>query len=161
MANLINSYTRNDPFATYKFHVEIDGIEGAAFSDCSGLDMSVEVMEQPEGGLNEYTHKFLGRTKWSNVTLKRGITVSDELFKWYMDTLKDFNAGKGIKLKNVTITLYSISSSVSQEMVKTKMYHLSNAFPVKWTGPSFKTDEAAYAVETLELAHHGITITKT
>jgi phage tail-like protein len=152
---------RSDPFATYKFHVEVDGIEGAAFSECSGLDMSVDVLEQPEGGLNEYIHKFPGRTRWSNVTLKRGISVNDALFNWYMDTLKSFNAGNGVKLKNVTITLYSISSSVNMETVKTKMFHLSNAFPVKWTGPNFKTDEAAFAVETLELAHHGITVSKT
>ena len=58
-----------DPFTTFKYHVEVGGyITEALFSECSGLEMATEVFEYKEGGLNEYVHKFPGRTKVSNVT---------------------------------------------------------------------------------------------
>lgn len=145
-----------DPFPTFKFHVELGGITQAAFSDCSGLEMSTEVFEYQEGGLNEYVHKIPGRTKVSNVTLKRGFATSNELFKWYKELEKALLEGKRFDFQQVTITLRS--SATQNELVR---WTLDKAFPVKWVGPAFKTDEAAVAVETLEFAHHGITIDTT
>ena len=142
-----------DPFATFKFHVEVGGITKAAFTDCSGLEMSTEVFEYQEGGLNEYVHKIPGRTKVSNVTLKRGFATSNELFQWYKDMEKALLAGNRFDFQQVTIILYS--SADRDELVR---WTLDKAFPVKWVGPAFKTSEAAVAVETLEFAHHGITM---
>ena len=142
-----------DPFATFKFHVEVGGITQAAFTDCSGLEMSTEVFEYQEGGLNEYVHKIPGRTKVANVTLKRGFATSNELFKWYKEMEKALLEGKRFDFQQVTIILYS--SADRNEVVR---WTLDKAFPVKWVGPAFKTDEVAVAVETLELAHHGITM---
>ncbi len=142
-----------DPFATFKFHVEVGGITQAAFTDCSGLEMSTEVFEYQEGGLNEYVHKIPGRTKVSNVTLKRGFATSNELFKWYKEMEKALLEGKRFGFQQVTIILYS--SADRNELVR---WTLDKAFPVKWVGPAFKTDEAAVAVETLEFAHHGISM---
>jgi len=142
-----------DPFATFKFHVEVGNITEAAFTECAGLEMSTEVFEYAEGGLNEYVHKFPGRTKISNVTLKRGFATSNELFNWYKEMEQNIIDGKRFDFRQVTITLYS-----SVELGKKVRWTLDKAFPVKWTGPAFKTDEAAIAIETLELAHHGITM---
>jgi phage tail-like protein len=144
---------RVDPFATFKFHVEIGEIKEAAFSDCSGLEMTTDVFEYQEGGLNEYIHKLPGRTKLSNITLKRGFATSNELYQWYSEMEQDLLQGKGITRKQVTITLYSTAQQ--KELMR---WTLNNAFPVKWVGPAFKADEAAVAVETLEFAHHGITL---
>ena len=142
-----------DPFATFKFHVEVGGITQAAFTDCSGLEISTEVFEYQEGGLNEYVHKIPGRTKISNITLKRGFATSNELFKWYKEMEKALLEGKRFDFQQVTIILYS--SADRNELVR---WTLDKAFPVKWVGPAFKTDEAAVAVETLEFAHHGISM---
>ena len=142
---------RVDSFPTFKFYVEVGGITEAAFTDCAGLDMATDVFEYQEGGQNEFTHKFPGRTKVSNVTLKRGFTTSNELYKWYKEMEDALRGGKAFKFQQVTITLYS-----TVEQTKLARWTLDRAFPVKWVGPAFKTDEAAVAVETLELAHHGI-----
>ena len=142
---------RVDPFATCKFHVEIGDIKEAAFSDCSGLEIATDVFEYQEGGLNEYAHKLPGRTKLSNVTLKRGFATSNELYNWYLEMEQDLLTGKSITRKQVTITLYS---TVKQE--EPVRWTLNDAFPVKWVGPAFKAGEAAAAIETLEFAHHGI-----
>ena len=146
---------RIDPFPTFKYYVEVGGlITEAAFTDCSGLEMATEVFEYQEGGLNEYVHKFPGRTKVSNVTLKRGFATSNKLFKWYKDEMeKKLRTGEKIDLRQVTITLYG-----HVEPGKSFRWILHRAFPVKWVGPAFKSDELAVAIETLEFAHHGITV---
>ncbi len=144
---------RIDPFATLKFHVEVGNIKEAFFSECSGLEISTEVFEYEEGGLNEYTHKIPGRTKLSNITLKRGFATSNELYKWYQEMEKDLLQGKRITRKQVTITLHSTAEQ--KELMR---WTLNNAFPIKWVGPAFKADEAATAIETIEFAHHGITL---
>jgi len=144
---------RVDPFATCKFHVEIGDIKEAAFSECSGLEIATEVFEYQEGGLNEYAHKLPGRTKLSNVTLKRGFATSNELYNWYLEMEQDLLTGKAITRKQVTITLYSTAKQ--EELMS---WTLNDAFPVKWVGPVFKAGEAAVAIETLEFAHHGITL---
>ncbi len=144
---------RVDPFATCKFHVEIGEIKEAAFSECSGLEIATDVFEYQEGGLNEYSHKLPGRTKLSNVTLKRGFATSNELYSWYLEMEQDLLQGKSITRKQVTITLYSTS-----EPKELMSWTLNDAFPVKWVGPVFKAGEAAVAIETIEFAHHGITL---
>ena len=144
---------RIDPFATFKFHVEIGDIKEAAFSDCSSMEMATDVFEYQEGGLNEYSHKLPGRVKLSNVTLKRGFATSNELYNWYLEMEQDLLTGNSITRRQVTITLYS---TVTQE--ETMRWTLNDAFPVKWVGPTFKAGEAAVAIESLEFAHHGITL---
>jgi len=154
----INTGTRTsqrfDPFATFKFHVEIGNITEAYFIECSGLDISTEVFEYKEGGLNEYSHKFPGKTIMSNVTLKRGFALSNELFKWFQEMQESLAQGKGLPKKLITITLYSTANK-SESM----RWTLHDAFPVKWSAPSLNTNQAATAIETLEFAHHGITLT--
>lgn len=140
-----------DPFATFKFHVEIGNLIEAAFTECSGLEMATDVFEYAEGGENQFVHKFPGRTKVSNVSLKRGFSTSNELYKWYKSMEECLSKGKKFNYRQVTITLYS-----SAEQDTKARWILDKAFPVKWVGPSFKSDEAAVAIETLELAHHGI-----
>jgi phage tail-like protein len=142
---------RLDPFPTYKFHVEIGDITEAAFMECSGLQMSTEVFTYAEGGLNEYVHQFPGRTKYSNITLKRGFATSNEIYDWYKEMETNLLGGKPFDFRQVTIILYS--SVVTDKSMR---WILNKAFPVKWAGPSFKTDEGNFAVETLEFAHHGI-----
>jgi phage tail-like protein len=144
---------RIDPFPTFKFHVDIGSITEAAFIECSGLEMSTEVFEYQEGGLNEFVHKFPGRTRVSNVTLKRGFALSNEIYQWYKEMEDCLRQGKKLDFRQVTITLYT---TVDQEQVM--RWSLDKAFPVKWVGPALKTDEAAFAVETLEFAHHGIQV---
>lgn len=144
---------RVDPFPTFKFHVDVGDITEAAFTECSGLEMATDVFEYQEGGANEFVHKFPGRTKVANVTLKRGFATSNGLYLWYKEMENALRQGKKFDFRQVTITLYS---TVDQE--KLTRWTLDKAFPVKWVGPSFKTDEAAVAIETLEFAHHGIKV---
>lgn len=142
---------RVDPFATYRFVVEVENIEEAEFTECSGLEVSTDVFEYQEGGLNQYSHKLPGRIKYSNVTLKRGFATSNKMYQWYKEIEDNLLAGKKVTSRKVTITLRS--TAVPDDVM---IWSLNEAFPVKWVGPSFKVGEAAIAIETLEFAHHGI-----
>lgn len=141
-------YAVAEPFITTKFWIEIQGIATAFFTECSGFNVETEITEYAEGGLNDYVHKLPGRTKFSNVTLKRGWVETDDLWKWYEKTI----AGQ-VEPKNVSIILYK--NRVAGQAEEKARWSLTDAYPVKWQGPTFRADGTAVVVETLELAHRG------
>lgn len=137
--------SRNDPFVVFRFQVTISSVPVAGFSECSGLTLETEVKDYPEGGLNTYLHKFPGRVKQSNIILKRGI-VDRELWNWF------YALSQGdIRYRDGTITV--LDPSGSTEVMK---WSFNRAFPVKWVGPDLNATQNSVAVETLELAHHGL-----
>ena len=131
-----------DSHPNCRFYVEIDGMAQAVFTEVSGLQLEMEVMEYQEGGNNDFVHRLPGRTKSSNLTLKRGMTSSNEFFNWYAELAQ----GK-ITPKNVSVVMYDVKGA---ELAR---WNLIKAYPVKWIGPQFNAHDAAAAVETLELAH--------
>ena len=72
---------RFDPYKNFKFTVSIDGIT-VGFSECTGLDAEVSVIEYREGG-DHIVRKLAGLVKFTNITLKRGVTDSLELYNWF------------------------------------------------------------------------------
>lgn len=135
---------------TCKFWVQIDGVAQAFFRECSGLSLQTEVFEYSEGGLNAYTHKFPVRTKVGNITLKRGLVEPDYLWDWYSAVVD----GR-IERRSVTILLYENRVAATSQVVTS--WKLEDALPIKWVGPTFKSDESATAVEQLEFVCGAIT----
>lgn len=135
------------PYTGLRFWVQIDGVQVAGFSECTGLSIETEVFEYAEGGNNGFVHKLPGRAKYSNVTLRRGLDAGQDLYRWYIAGID----GLKTKRKNISILMYS--QGWDEPVAR---WDLKEAFPVKWTGPDLKTDAGATAVETLEFAHHGI-----
>ena len=136
---------RVDPYMNYNFLVEIDGITQATFQECSGLDSTTDPVEYREGGENTTSRKLPGKTTYSNIVLKRGVTESDELWNWR----KAVVAGK-IERKNGSIVL------LDNEGNEKLRWNFVNAWPTKWEGPSFDAKANDIAVETLNIAHEGI-----
>lgn len=134
-----------DAFPSARFFVEIDGVTRARFQQCSGIEMQTEVMEYQEGGLNSFVHKLPGRTKFSNLTLKWGSTDTTDLWDWYLRLA--VNKQKKPQKKNVSVIQFNPAG------VEVRRWNLVNAYPVKWTGPSFDANSTEVGVETLELAY--------
>jgi phage tail-like protein len=134
-----------DPYTAFRFLVEIDGNQVAGFSDVAGLEAHTETDEYREGGTNDYVHKIAKETKFPNLTLKRGLTDATGLWDWYKDVI----AGD-IRRKTVSLVLLD---SRRQEKWR---WIFSDAFPVKWSGSDMTGTGNSVAVETLELAHHGM-----
>lgn len=134
------------PLQSGRFLVEIGSEVVANFQECSGLSMEVEVQEYVEGGNNEFIHKLPGRMKYTNITLKRGVTDNKQFANWR----PKIEGGKiSVERKNLSIILFSHSG----ETVKT--WEVTGAYPVKWTGPDMRASSMDIAIETLELAHKG------
>jgi phage tail-like protein len=135
-----------DPFRSYNFAVEIEGLVAGGFSEVSGLELDLEVQEYREGGVNGFIHKRAGPAKYvSNIVLKRGVTVNKVLWNWYWDVVQGT-----IGRKNVSILLMD---EAGDERVR---WNFEQAYPVKWVGPGLRAVGSEVAVETLELAHKGL-----
>ena len=135
--------------AAFRFAVEIDGIAEAVFTECTLPTLEVDLYEQKEGGLNDAVHQIPGRIKAGKITLKRGITSSGELLSWYMDVAQGkIDASK----RKISVVMYD---SLADEILR---WNFENAFPTKWTGPSFDSAQSKIAIETLELAYQSIDV---
>ena len=139
-----------DPFGSFNFIVEIEGITSAGFSECTGLDTETDIVEYREGADDITVRKLPGLKKFSNVTLKRGVSTNTELFDWRKSVMDGT-----IERKNISIVLYDERGvSGGGERVR---WNLQNAWPSKWVGPELKGSANEVAVETLEFCHEGIT----
>ena len=138
---------RQDPYLTFNFQVEIQGLVVGGFSEVSGLQVEIEVEDYREGGLNDYIHKLAGPTRYpSNLVLKHGLTDVDGLWKWQLEGTQGV-----IKRKNGSIVLLD---STGEERWR---WNFSGAYPVRWVGPELRAGTADVAVETIELVHRGLT----
>lgn len=140
--------TRLDPGLAYKYYIGIEGVLVAEFMECSGLSAEREIKSYEEGGVNDFVHQLPGRMKYTNIVLKRGLTYSRELWRWFSTGLYD---AKVLRV-NLSIVLGNA------EGLKVKHWDVISAFPVKYTGPDLKSDSAEAAFETIELAHHGLNL---
>jgi phage tail-like protein len=136
---------RRDPFRSFNFAVEIDGLARAGFRECSGLDASQDPIEYREGTEGLTTRKLPGLNKYSNITLKWGMTDDAEMWDWRKKAM----TGK-VERKNGSIVL--LDDSGAEKM----RWNFREAWPTKWTGPSFNATGNEVAIETLEIAHEGL-----
>ncbi|XXT18823.1 phage tail protein [Sorangium sp. So ce429] len=127
--------------------VEIDGVSNARFQEVSGIDATTDVIEYREGGTMLGSRKLPGQTKHSNLTLKRGYTDDNQLFAWYESVM----SGKTERIRrNISV--------VQLDMAGTEVHrwNLFEAFPVKYTAPSFNAKGNDLSIETLEVAYERI-----
>jgi phage tail-like protein len=136
---------RVDPYGNFNFLVELDGIAQAAFHEASGFDSTIDVVEHREGGDNTTVRKLPGLTKHGPITLKWGLTDSVDLYNWHRDAVKG-----NVQRKSGSIVLLDRAGA---EKVR---WNFVNAWPSKWTGPSFAAEGTDVAIETLEIVHEGI-----
>ena len=136
--------TRIDPYSSFLFRVEIDGITQAHFRECSGLGSSVEVIENPEGGRAQ-AGKLPGRVKYPNITLKWGLTDSTEMYDWHRAAVEG-----QIQRKNGSIV------QLDPKGDEKARWNFVDAWPTKWDGASFNAGGSDLSVETLEIAHEGV-----
>ena len=140
--------TTADPWNAFHFGLEIDGEVIGYFLECSGLKSSAEVFEIEEGGMNGRSYKRPGRSKWENIVLRYASSASLRLLQWRDEFLQD-QFGRRL---NGEIRLKNNAGDVIRS------WKFKNAWPVSWEGPSLNAGGSELAVETLEIAHEGLTI---
>ena len=145
-------YSRgSDPSPSFRFHIEIQGIEVARFSECNGLDFETETFDYKEGGLNSRVHRFPGRWKFNNLNLKKGISTDGQaLWNWVQSVVKGANTGE-FPTHSVTVTLYDVTGKTPL-----RTWTFQDAYPIKWAANALSADQNVIAIETLTLAHQGL-----
>ena len=136
-------------YNSFRFMVSIEGLNVAAFTECSLPNLQVETEEIKEGGQNAYTHKLPVRINAGSITLRSGISRNDALLKWYLQVLKG-------DMKHATRTVSIIIFDSMGTVVATWTFY--RAYPIKWGGPALKADDSAFAIEELEFTHHGFEV---
>ena len=135
-----------DPFRGFKFRIQIDGINKAGFREVSGLDAATDTVDYRDGD-GDTIRKLAGLKKFSNITLKRGITDDQDLWKWR--SLVMDGKIKGAR-KNGQIILLDDEGKEAAE------WTFTDGWPAKWTGPSFNATANEVAIDTIEIAHEGL-----
>jgi phage tail-like protein len=139
--------TRTDPYLNGNFLVQIDGITSASFSEVSGLEADIEVIEYRSGDAKQAAvQKLPGLHKFTNITLKRGLVQDQSLWNW-MQTVLNGN----VQRTNVSIILLDRAENPVWR------WNLTNAWPCKWSGPILKAESDEVAIETLEICYENLT----
>lgn len=136
------------PLVKFQFSVKI-GDDEMFFQEVTGLSSETQTIEYRAGNNQVFsTLKMPGIKKFGNVTLKKGLFKDDKKM-WAMYNLIKMNT-----MKRTAVTISLLDESNTPAMV----WQLTNAFPVKMTVSDMKSDANEAAVETMELAHEGLTI---
>ncbi len=138
---------RLDPLQNFRFRVEIDGIATAAFSEVSIGPMTVETIDYREGTDPPHVRKIPGLAKTGDVTLKRGITRSLDLYHWFRQVATGQLAGNR---RTVAITIMDEALNDAARFV------VSEAWPTKYEPSDLNGKGNEICIETLELANEGI-----
>lgn len=115
------------------------------FAECSGLEMTLPAETYAEGGNNGTLLKFVGRTSWSNIKLKRGVVSSADLWRWHYDYVE----GKGRRRDGVISLLDERGKTV-------RVWRFVRGLPVRWAGPALDAAQSQVAIEEIEIAHEGL-----
>ena len=137
---------RVDPFRSFNFLVELDGLAQGSFMECSGLGATTEVIEFRQGGDNTTVYKLPGKTTYTDITLKWGITPDKSLWSWRQQIIDG-----DVVRKNGAIVLYDAGNH--REVARWSFF---NAWPTRWEGPALNARGSEVAVDTLVLAHEGL-----
>ena len=134
------------PHGKFRYKVEIDGLDAGGFSEVSGFDASIDVIEYREGDMVQTPMKIPGLKKYGNITLKQGLADSMVLYEWVIAGVNG-----AVDRKTITITL------LDEEEAPAASWQVINAWPTKYTAPDFNATSSEVAIETLEIAHEGMT----
>ncbi len=140
---------REDPLIGFHFALDVQGVIAGYFTECSGIGSETEIAEQKavnEKGV-QVVMKVPGRLKWSDVTLKRGVTSDMQLWDW-RKMVEDGDVASA--RKNGSITMFD------QALTPKAKWDFKNAWPSKISGPTPKSDGNDISLEEITIVHEYI-----
>lgn len=153
------------PLTKMNFLVSVENITGiAAFSEVTGVDASVDVIEFRQGNAGSLSPvKIPGLVKHGNITLKMGYTTEQNFKEWIQDCVS--SQRPQLVRRSVTIELIDITgeNGAPQKRVDAVtnnklVWVLKNAWVCKYTGPDLNASASEIAIESVELAYEELTI---
>lgn len=142
---------RDDPYRNFRFKVEIEGIQIASFAEATIPDSSTDSVDYREGMDLPVQRKLSGLTKYGNITLKKGLTDSMDLYEW-RKSVEDTGAIKARKSMSLTL--------IDEEGNEKARWDIVEAWPTKYDPSDFSAKANEVVIETLEIVHEGVKRTK-
>lgn len=139
------------PPVGFHFKVEFAGIgndDDMRFQSVSGLNVEYDTETFKEGGENRFEHKLPVRTKYPDLSLKRGMLRDSEVIRWILNALQNR------EIEPATIHIKLLNENHDPLMT----WHIHNAWPKKWSVSDFNAGENAIVVETLDISYSFFTI---
>lgn len=142
------------PFTSFNFSVEINvpgvapKICNASFSDCDGLEMSMDVKTIREGGNNGKQIRLTGPLTFGSLTLKRGMTASFDLWHWFNKMLTN-----AALRADAEVVLLAVDGTTERAR-----FVLSRCVPIKLKAPALSGKDGTLAIEELQLAYESLSL---
>jgi len=151
-----------EPLLKYRFIVTLDPgdaylppaqalllplVAAGGFQEVTGLGGQLEVVNYAEGGRNDSVHQLPLRNTWNRITLKRGVVRDRVLWTWYQTGLAE---SLGARRDGAVILL-------GNEGLPAMAWAFHGGLAAKWSGPDLHGEQNAVAIESLEIAHEGLT----
>ena len=142
------------PFTAFNFSVEIHregesaALCNAAFAECDGLEMTMEVKTIRQGGDNHRQIRLAGPAAFGQLTLKRGMTASFDLWDWFGKTLDD----PGLRA-DATVVLFAADRTTERAR-----FILSRCIPIKLKAPALNAREGMVAIEELQIVYESLAL---
>jgi len=138
---------RQDPLRNFRFRLEIDGLQAAGFSEVALGATTTDVIDYREGTDPPHVRKLSGLTKFGNVTLKRGVSRSLDLYNWHKGII---DGALQANRRRVTIIV------LEEDGNEAARFAVSDAWPAKYDVSDLNAKGNEVFIELLELANEGI-----
>lgn len=143
------------PPVSFHFSVDFSSVSDkendARFQSVSGLNVELETETITEGGENRFEHVLPIRSKYPNLTLKRGLLTDSDVITWCLDAFNNLN----IAPSNLIVKL------LNEEQNPLISWNIINAWPLKWNVSDMNAEDSKLMIETFELRYQYFTIEKT
>ena len=133
-------------FLGSQFALELEGIELARFTGCSGLSWTTEVVEyQDSVGGKIIIRKRPGRTKFDDIVLKRGLSADASLIDWHKKVLDGT-----VERTNGSIVIYDAAGT------EVGRWNFENGWPSKWSASDLDAGSDDVMIEEMTITHEGL-----
>jgi phage tail-like protein len=146
------SSNRKDPLPVFCFKVEFSELKTVAFfKSVGGIGYEREVVDVKEGGNNNTTRQLMGAMKWKKLVLKQGFTGSSDLLTWFEKWMAE--GGTKTRTSGKIIQMDTALTAVCQ-------WEWEEGWPCKWEMGELDASKNELGIETIEIAHEGLTFKK-
>jgi phage tail-like protein len=149
----------NYPFNAFNFRIEIDValpdnkimVCDAAFQECDGLEMTMEIKTIREGGNNATQIRLAGPMSYGQLTLKRGMTANFDLWDWFGAMLRP--GGASLRAGRADVIILAPDRHTERAR-----FTLSRCIPVKLKAPPLNARDGVIAIEEMQLAYESLSL---
>jgi len=138
---------RIDPYRNFRFKVQIEGIQIASFAEATIPDSTTDAVPYREGMDPTHERKLSGLTKYGNISLKKGLTDSMDLYNWKKQ-VEDTGALKARKSMSLIL--------VDEEGNDKAQWEIEGAWPTKYDASDFSAKANEVVIESFDIVHEGV-----